>query len=548
VHSLIENGIRFSIDEEARDRGVMKMTLVVPSSIAGDAPIEATATFPDLYPAFRPAIKSEQVRLQHHQDPFGGDLCLIGRGSRLWTEQDTLGWLLREQLPMVLADQPDPLQGEPVTAFLSFLANAALLIDSDLLPPPSEANGTAVISAPFPPPDGTGRWLAQLVEVRWDSGQEQARAASDAVVGQDIDIEWFRLHSAPESRRVETLWQPSRGTKGVSTRAGLSIDYQLLFFPEEHGSDEFGTGIILLLKIQDLRNRSERRRARERGPAQEPLFGAVRAMRMGASDMFARTPEIAALSGAEVVLVGSGAIGSVVAEQLARAGVRKLTIFDGDVLEAGNLVRHSGRVDEVGLGKATAASEMARRTRPGIVAVSIDAQIGLPRNPEVPISESTTATLASSVAEASLVIDATAEIAVHEVLADMARSYATPLVIGEAVAGAWGGSIAYVPPASDACWNCLEYFLQDNAHVLPPSDPLLVQPPGCAEPTFTGAGFDLSEIALHVSRVAVGNLLTPTESVTLDTVALRDSNGRRTLPRWTQHVIQRDARCQWHNS
>jgi hypothetical protein len=43
----------------------------------------------------------------------------------------------------------------------------------------------------------------------------------------------------------------------------------------------------------------------------------------------------------QICLLGAGAVGSVVAELLVRAGCYQLTVFDDDRLNAGNLVRHS---------------------------------------------------------------------------------------------------------------------------------------------------------------------------------------------------------------
>lgn len=53
-----------------------------------------------------------------------------------------------------------------------------------------------------------------------------------------------------------------------------------------------------------------------------------------------------------LLLIGAGALGSVVAELLVRGGVHRIGIMDADTLRAGNLVRHTLGVGEVGHGKA----------------------------------------------------------------------------------------------------------------------------------------------------------------------------------------------------
>lgn len=55
-----------------------------------------------------------------------------------------------------------------------------------------------------------------------------------------------------------------------------------------------------------------------------------------------------------ILLIGAGALGAAVAELLMRAGVHDLTIIDGDVVEPGNLVRHTLSLSDVGMSKAYA--------------------------------------------------------------------------------------------------------------------------------------------------------------------------------------------------
>jgi hypothetical protein len=59
------------------------------------------------------------------------------------------------------------------------------------------------------------------------------------------------------------------------------------------------------------------------------------------------------LASAKILLLGAGALGATLTEQLVRAGVRHLTIMDGERLEAGNLVRHPLGVLDLKQYKAT---------------------------------------------------------------------------------------------------------------------------------------------------------------------------------------------------
>lgn len=64
------------------------------------------------------------------------------------------------------------------------------------------------------------------------------------------------------------------------------------------------------------------------------------------------------------LILGAGALASVLVEQLAKLGVKNITIVDGDVLKGGNLVRHTLGVDDVGEGKASALQERVNNAMP----------------------------------------------------------------------------------------------------------------------------------------------------------------------------------------
>lgn len=68
----------------------------------------------------------------------------------------------------------------------------------------------------------------------------------------------------------------------------------------------------------------------------------------------------AGLAGSHVLLLGGGALGSAVAELLIRGGLRKLTLVDGELLQIGNLCRHTLTLADL---KAAKAESLASRLR-----------------------------------------------------------------------------------------------------------------------------------------------------------------------------------------
>lgn len=116
----------------------------------------------------------------------------------------------------------------------------------------------------------------------------------------------------------------------------------------------------------------------------------------------------------------------------------------------------------------------------------------------------------------------------------------------------WAGLIALYQPDIDLCWVCVQHHLADGTiPPLPHTSGPAVQPPGCLEPTYAGAGFDLAVIAAQTVRQAVSYLTAgpggygPAAGPAI-TVRLRDDEGRPVLPDWQEHPVVRHPDCGNH--
>ncbi len=98
----------------------------------------------------------------------------------------------------------------------------------------------------------------------------------------------------------------------------------------------------------------------------------------------------------KTVVLGAGALGSVLAETLVRAGVTDLTVVDGDVLGAGNLSRHTLSMCEIDAPKASAVAARLNLLGPNATVRGIDSRF--PRLDSADLEH---------VAAAGLVIDTT---------------------------------------------------------------------------------------------------------------------------------------------
>lgn len=104
----------------------------------------------------------------------------------------------------------------------------------------------------------------------------------------------------------------------------------------------------------------------------------------------------ASLRRAKVLVVGVGALGSAVAELLIREGVEDVQVLDADLLEAGNLVRHTLTFDDIGGLKARQLAARLNKASPLARVVAV-----LDRVP------GSSAALPSECADRTLVVDCT---------------------------------------------------------------------------------------------------------------------------------------------
>lgn len=149
------------------------------------------------------------------------------------------------------------------------------------------------------------------------------------------------------------------------------------------------------------------------------------------------------LARSRVLLVGCGALGTVIAEQLARAGVETLRIVDRDIVELSNLQRQT-LFDEndaaEGIPKAIAAQ---RRLRQVNSTITVDAHV-------VDFFAGNAEELARDV---DLILDGTDNVETRTLLNEISVKHGVPWVYGACV-GTEGRVMTIRPPAT-ACLRCV---------------------------------------------------------------------------------------------
>lgn len=149
------------------------------------------------------------------------------------------------------------------------------------------------------------------------------------------------------------------------------------------------------------------------------------------------------LEASVVAILGCGALGSVAAELLARAGVGRLRLIDRDIVEWTNLQRQSLYIEDdarQGRAKADAASERLR-------------QINSQSQYEPWVIDVTSANIEAALTGVDLVVDASDNFGVRMLLNDYSLDHRLPWVHGGCVGTS--GQVAFFTGRGGPCFRCL---------------------------------------------------------------------------------------------
>jgi len=216
---------------------------------------------------------------------------------------------------------------------------------------------------------------------------------------------------------------------------------------------------------------------------------------------------------ARVAIAGCGALGSVQAELLARAGAGYIRIIDRDFVETSNLQRQF-LFDEAdaadALPKAVAATKRLAQVNFGVVAEPV-------------VADLTAGNAAELLADIGVILDGTDNFETRYLLNDFAVQRGIPWLYGAAV-GSYGLKMSVVP-GQTPCLRC----------VYP-------EPPGGAQPTCETAGV-LGPVTAAIASLQAGDALRILAGGSLDI-----DGAITTVDVWTGSVRQtravpRDPQC-----
>lgn len=570
--ALDRAGIDYKVREDLKAQGILQIDATVD---VGGEQVEVEVVYPDLYPYFRFEVFAPGLELPRHQNPFLKNLCLIGRSTDNWDTDATAAQFLIDQLPKVLTAGRAPIgkspvaeipQGEPLSAYYGGQDGAMFLIDSAWSIPADHERGWMKIGldrARVATISGMGieapviRGVVAEIQAYDHSVLAEADPALVASVAdpQWVLGRWVRISPPPAvgqppngmnnlNQAIDRAW----GAGGHKERYnGDHIEIAGVLFDEELTEGNFGDGWIFHV------------RSYGRGKlAKQYAMYIARVGRAGRDDLAARIPELHGLQDKTALVLGLGGIGAPVAFELARGGVGRLRLVDSDYVDPGTAVRHPLGLQSAGLPKPQAVASWISANLPYTAVETFNHRIGtVRRGADGPAEGDIWDELLNGV---DIVIDATAEWGIHYAVSDLARLRGIPYVEGATRAGAWAGVLARISPAAGApCWLCYQFLLEDLRTVSPPVGPSvddsgMKQPAGCADATFTGAGFDVATFALALTRLAVGTMLEgdldayPSPNWDVAMVNLRDAGGVLEEPHWQTWKLDPHPRCEKHGT
>ena len=390
---------------------------------AGGADYPVRLSYPDHFPA-TPAWVAPQdpnVQWSGHQFGAGGALCLEHRPDT-WRPDITGADLLRSAYTLLSTENPlgNGVKGEVASGHMATPFNSAgpfpLLADAGLLARLRDGSAEDL--------EGV-RWTAAGDTYPMIVSDRAGRAAGDRPPRIDLITPHVPLpvfvtaapapHETPQNRAE--LLAAADLPEEAATRLAAE-DRALVIFGVP------GEALAICALSQDL--------------ALKVRWVAY------AGDVGVRSGAPAPRADKTVAVVGAGSVGSKLAETLARSGVGRFRLVDGDVLLPPNLERNALDWTAVGARKVNGLRQRLLSVAPGVEVTAEASSLDWQRSPR------TSAAQIEAIAACDVIVDATGDAATALLLGAVAAQAEKPFVSVSVFEGGLGALIASCLPDRDA--------------------------------------------------------------------------------------------------
>jgi molybdopterin/thiamine biosynthesis adenylyltransferase len=204
--------------------------------------------------------------------------------------------------------------------------------------------------------------------------------------------------------------------------------------------------------------------------------------------------ESSLLNSSTVLCIGLGSGGSVVIDQLARAGIGHFILWDMDRLESHNIGRHICTLDDIGRRKVFAVHDHIKSINPNAKVKCIDKDV---------ISRSSYKDLEQAINTSDLIIVATDNNASRYTINDVAWQQGKTAIYGRAFIRALGGDVIQVIPGLTPCYACHTGNRVVDEEISSQRDVDRVAYADTVVPIEPGLVIDIHPIANMVARLAL---------------------------------------------
>jgi sulfur-carrier protein adenylyltransferase/sulfurtransferase len=399
------------------DRGRLILDVDI---VVGNRTFEAFLQYPAQYPELPPSIypRDEKSRWSNHQYGAGGELCLEYRPDN-WTTDLTGADMLASAYRLLSTENPT--EGPAVVARSAHEESLGQSLRTDYLRFVHTRRLDDFLASL-----AVGQKLQANILVHYRS--ECAVYLVDKVTKADGEI--WKNPDVPDGLGSET-YERTISVMRVAEDAPL---------PPTTGAPEFHVAAEALGFGADEKSMIILRG----GGVHCFLLNDKTVFKFSAIPAETEMPRVdeshAVLRGKSVTLVGCGSLGSKIATSLARAGVADFFLVDDDVLLPDNMVRNDLDWRDVGVHKARALANRIKNVSP-----AAQVHVRCFRFAGQEASESAETALASLLRR-DLVIDATANPSVFNLLSSVVEKKKKSMVWGEVFGGGFGGLIARYRP------------------------------------------------------------------------------------------------------
>ncbi len=276
-------------------------------------------------------------------------------------------------------------------------------------------------------------------------------------------------------------------------------------------------------------------------------------------DLTKRIPELWPLRNKTVAIFGLGSLGAPSVLEFARAGMKKIYMIDYDIVDPATMVRWPFGFSITGERKTDILKKFILKNYPYTKPEPTFLRVGgIPiledkgKSQQKRIDANQHDQISSIIDESDLIYDCTAEWGVVHFLTDLCNEMKTPYIRVSGTQGGWGGRVFRVRPyKGTGCWYCYEDACRKGVIPKPPVDKDgKFQPVGCADPTFTGAGFDMVQIAIMGVKMAISTLCEgevdayPSFDEDAVHIHMRNEDGSLIAPEFKTYKIERRVGCE----